>query len=258
MLLDDTTISTRYFFPRRAPIADPFEVVVRGGAVLACHHSAPHANAKTFLHFHGNGEVVADYMGDYVEAINAMGLNVLLAEYRGYGGSTGEPAMASMLGDVDDIVRTLAVPDDQLIVYGRSVGSLYAIELAHRHGGIAGLVIESGIADLLERLLVRVEPRELGVSGEELRTAVAESFDHEAKLGAYLGPLLVIHAQDDDLVDWSHGRRNHQWAGSAQKELLVFQSGGHNALMAANWERYLRGLRRFLTAIGGAGVQPSR
>ncbi len=50
MLLDDTTISTRYFFPRRAPIPDPFEVTVRGGAVLACHRSAPHAHAKTFVH----------------------------------------------------------------------------------------------------------------------------------------------------------------------------------------------------------------
>jgi hypothetical protein len=250
MLLDDTTISTRYFFPRRAPIDDPFEVRAGDGSMLACYHSAPHANAKTFLHFHGNGEVVGDYIPDYVEAINGMGLNVFLAEYRGYGGSTGEPAMQSMLGDVEHIARAVGVPDHELIVYGRSVGSIYAIELAHRRPSIAALIIESGIADVHERLVLRVQPRELGVTADELRAAVAESFDHESKLGRYQGPLLVIHAQDDDLVDWSHAQRNHRWAASEDKELLLFQSGGHNAIMAANWDRYLRGLKRFFDAIG--------
>lgn len=250
MLLDDTTISTRYFFPRRAPIPNPFEVAVDGGAVLACHRSAPHSNARTFLHFHGNGEVVADYIPDYVEAVNAMGLNVVLAEYRGYGGSTGEVAMASMLADVEAIAGAVGVPDETLVVYGRSVGSIYAIELAHRHPRIAGLIIESGIADVHERLILRVRPSELGVSADELRAAVAESFDHEAKLRGYGGPLLVIHCEDDELVDITHARRNFSWASSADKELLVFESGGHNALMARNWPAYVAAIERFVANAG--------
>ena len=53
-----------------------------------------------------------------------------LAEYRGYGGSTGEPSLVAMLDDVDAIFSALGRPAGELVVYGRSIGSIYAIEFA--------------------------------------------------------------------------------------------------------------------------------
>ena len=249
MILDHPIIGERYFFPRREQLDQPF-VVECDGAALACYHAPAPAGALTFVHFHGNGEVVADYVPDYADAIAAMGLGVCLVEYRGYGGSTGTPALAAMLDDVDQVVDALALPTRELVVYGRSVGSLYALELAHRHPDLAGLVLESGIADLLERLLLRVTPAELGVTSGALAAAVAERFDHRAKLAGYRGPLLVLHARDDDMVDWSHARKHFDWAASAaaDKELVLFEYGGHNALMSANWPRYLATLEAFVRA----------
>jgi pimeloyl-ACP methyl ester carboxylesterase len=248
MLLDHPTISERYFFPRPSPIANPF-VVACDGAELHCYLSRPHAGAKTFLHFHGNGEVVADYVPDYTDAISKMGVNVCMAEYRGYGGSSGEPALARMLGDVEAVFRSLETEARDLVVYGRSVGALYAIEMAYRHPGIAALVLESGIADLHERLLLRISPEEIGATPSALEAAVEESFDHQRKLAGYRGPLLVVHARDDELVSWSHAQRNHDWAAGTDKELVFFDYGGHNALMAANWPRYLRTLEQFLARV---------
>ncbi len=257
MILDHPIIGERYFFPRPDPIDRPFWVDA-GAARLACHYAASPVGDLTFVHFHGNGEVVADYLPDYVDAILMLGLNVCMVEYRGYGASTGVPALGAMLDDADAVIDALGVPAARLIVYGRSVGSLYALELASRHPEIAGLVLESSIADLHERLLLRVTPDELGVTDRALAAEIAERFDHRAKLAGYRGPLLVMHAVDDDLVDPAHGQRHFQWAGSAEddKQLVLFDYGGHNALIAANWPRYLGTLEEFVTRVRGRRETP--
>jgi hypothetical protein len=95
MLLDHPVLSQRLFFPRRDRPADPF-LVECGGAQLACLRRARHPGAGTLLHFHGNGEVVADYAGDFADWVLDLGANVCLAEYRGYGASDGTPAWASL------------------------------------------------------------------------------------------------------------------------------------------------------------------
>jgi pimeloyl-ACP methyl ester carboxylesterase len=255
VILDHPIISERYFFPRADAIDQPF-VVNCDGAKLACYLARQPGAKKTFVHFHGNGEVVADYLPDYTGVVAAMNVNVCMVEYRGYGGSTGTPELARMLDDVDRVFAALGVAESDLFVYGRSVGSLYAVELAHRHPGIAGLILESSIADLHERLLLRVSPEELGVTGDELAAEVASHFDHRAKLGAYKNPLLVMHARDDELVDWSHAQRHHDWAGSAKKELVYFDYGGHNALMGANWPRYVSTLEEFVVRLSGGYPKP--
>ena len=255
MILDHPIISERYFFPRADAIDHPF-VVSCDGAQLACYLARQPTAKKTFVHFHGNGEVVADYLPDYTGVIASMNVNVCMVEYRGYGGSSGRPELARMLDDVDCVLAALGAAASDIIVYGRSVGSLYAVELAHRHPDIAGLILESSIADLHERLLLRVTPAELGVTAGELASAVASRFDHRAKLAAYENPLLVMHARDDELVDWTHAQRHHDWAGSAKKELLYFDYGGHNALMGANWPRYVSTVEEFVVRLCGGYPKP--
>jgi len=58
-----------------------------------------------------------------------------------------------MLGDGEAAINAAGIKPERAIALGRSIGSLYAIELAHRQPTLAGLIIESGIADPLERFL---------------------------------------------------------------------------------------------------------
>jgi pimeloyl-ACP methyl ester carboxylesterase len=245
-LLDDPILSQRYFFPRpeRPPAVVPVEV---DGATLACAAHRPHGgDAPLLVHFHGNGEVVADYLPDVAEAYAAAGLDTFFVEYRGYGGSTGAPSLVRMLADVAPVLDGLGVPPEQLVVYGRSVGSIYAIEAAHRRPAIRGLVLESGIADPLERVLLRVHPRELGVEPEELARETALHLDHRKKLSAYPGPVLVMHASHDHLVDRTHAERNARWA--QRSELVLFPRGDHNSILSENLKAIVSALQRFTAA----------
>src|SRR5438093_9808455 len=194
-ILDHPTLSSRYFSPRREAPPDIFWVDCKE-ARLACAYVAPHPGALTLVHFHGNGEVVADCLPEFAAGLTALGVNVFFVEYRGYGASSGEPGLACLLDDVPAVVKALPVTPSQLVAFGRSLGSLYAIELVHRFPETAGLIIESGIADPLERILLRVRPEELGTTATELADEVGARLDPKATLNAYTGPGPVLPAKD--------------------------------------------------------------
>src|SRR5512138_588972 len=252
-LLDHPLVAARYFFPRRAFIPEP-RWVDAGDARLACalrRTDAP--DPLTVVHFHGNGEVVADWLEDgLADAITGrLGCDLLLAEYRGYGLSTGAPRLGRMLDDVEAIVRAAGVPPERIVLFGRSVGSIFAIEAAARFPSAAGLVLESGIADVLERLLLRVEPEEVGATAAAFEAAVAARLDHRAKLAAYPGPVLVMHALHDDLVPAAHARRLAEWA-AGPVILKLFEHGDHNSLLAANACAYLAAVAELVALAGGS------
>lgn len=243
-LLDHPLISERYFFPRAGSFADPFWVEC-DGARLACSYHELDPKARTLVHFHGNGEIVDDWQGDFVRFVQQMGCNCFLAELRGYGQSSGEPQLGQMIKDVVPTIKALGRAEEDLILFGRSVGSIFAIEAAARFPNAAGLILESGVADVLERLLLRVDPSELGASGAELRQVIEQNLNHQAKLARYPGPVLVLHTQNDGLVDVSHGQRLHDWA-PGNKQLQIFPQGDHNSIMFVNAREYFSLLQQFI------------
>ena len=245
-LLDHRLISRRYFFPIVQPFPDPWMVDVPG-ARLACARHVFDPVAPTVLHFHGNGEVVDDYLPWLPALMADLGANLVLAEYRGYGGSTGDPRLAEMLSDGPAIFDALGLPPEKVIAFGRSLGSLYAMHLAAARPGLAGLIIESGIADVLERLLLRVTPEALGGTLEQLEAAVTTHLSPRAWLTRHHGPSLFLHASRDDLVSVEHARCLHGWAREP-KRLVLFEHGDHNSIFAANRAAYCHALGEFLEA----------
>lgn len=243
-LLNHPLLSARYFYPWPNRFDDPF-FVEGDGFRLGCRYRRVDPAAPTVIHFHGNGETVADYVGAFEERIAAMGVNVLLAEYRGYGMSSGEPALAGMLADVELIVRASGTDPERIVFFGRSLGSLYAAHGAGLFPRAAGLILESGIADPLERTLMRVEPWQLDTDHATLQGAVERELDQRGKLAAFGGRTLVMHARLDDLVAVSHGEQLYAWANEP-KELLVFERGDHNTIMPANEDAYFAAVAALL------------
>lgn len=245
---DHPVVTTRYFFPRREPVAPRLEVQAADGSPLACLDARLAGADRTVLHFHGNGEVAGDHVG-HVPRFHALGVGVVFAEYRGYGASGGTPVLAGMLADVECVLDALELPPERVVVFGRSIGSIYALEAVRRRPGLAGLILESGIADVLERIVLRADPRELGSSMEELRAEAARLFDHRAKISGYPGPSLILHAEGDHLVEIAHAERNHAWAREGRSKLVRFPRGDHNSILFANEEDYWREVGEFLAGL---------
>lgn len=252
-ILDHQAISGCYLFPQRRCVDRPFIVKV-SGAELACYRKVIDPDNFTLVHFHGNGEVVADYVPWMADVFSDLGLNSLFVEYRQYGASTGKAQLVAMLGDGEAVLAAAGIAPQKAIAFGRSIGSLYAIELVHRQPAIAGLIIESGIADPSQRFLAYADLAGTGVSESEVYAEARRRFDHKLKLSGYQNPLLVMHAEQDDLINVSHAERNYQWSASSQKRLLRLPYGDHNSIMERNHKEYLNALREFAATVTGCSL----
>ncbi|MCO6456652.1 MAG: alpha/beta hydrolase, partial [Pirellulaceae bacterium] len=247
-ILDHSAISGHYLFPQPRCVEDPFLVQV-SGAELACHRTVIDPGKYTVVHFHGNGEAVADYIPGMADILADLGLNSMFVEYREYGDSTGEARLVAMLGDGEAAIKASGLAPERVIVFGRSMGSLYAIELAHRQPTIAGLILESGIADPAERFLTYADLTTAGVTEDDVIAEVERHFNHQEKLSKCKNPLLILHAENDGLIDISHAERTYRWASSVQKRLVRFPFGNHNTIFGANAREYVAAIRDFVDAM---------
>ena len=244
-LLNHPLIAERYFYPTRVTPSSRLDIEVEG-AVLSCGWHPVGDDSPTLVFFHGNGETVASWQGIINRPINALGWNLLLAEYRGYGASTGRPHLGELYDDVPAIIRAAGDPE-RTVVMGRSVGSLFAADAVKEFPNLAGLIMESGIADSMERVEMRVTRDELGGTDDEFR-AMQARLDQRPKLAGYTGPTLVMHAKHDNLVPVSHGERLAAWAGGPTT-LRIFDEGDHNTIMWENLEEYFDALAEFLAPL---------
>ena len=251
-VLDRPEILQILFHPRKAPNVPPpagaldKEVAAADGTILGCRFYPAAAEAPHLLFFHGNGEIAADY-DDIGPVYNEFGLGFLVADYRGYGKSTGAPTVSTMLADAHiilDAVRDWMGTQGRtgpLWVMGRSLGSASALELAaSRPGDMAGLVIESGFAHTVSLLA------HLGMDAGSLGIEESAVFSNAEKIAAYKGPALIIHARFDHVIPLDHGRTLYERCPSQNKTLEIIENANHNDILIRAGMDYFRIIRDFI------------
>ncbi|ABA89485.2 hydrolase or acyltransferase, alpha/beta fold family [Syntrophotalea carbinolica DSM 2380] len=248
-ILDHDAISARLFYPWPDPFLDPFYVKGAAGR-LGCWYGNFFPEGMTMFRFHGNGETVREYRDDFSGQVADLKINLLLAEYRGYGMAEGRPLLADMLKDFPAIVEATGVSADRVIFFGRALGSLYAVHAAALYPRAAGLVVESGIADPLELIMERVRPKQMNISPEALRNAVERVFDQRGNLAGFSGRTVIMHTRNDELISVSHGESLYALAGGA-KRLVVFERGYHNNIREVNENAYWGHLREVVRECSG-------
>lgn len=247
-LIDRTGVGQMIFYPRvdrspPPPGAEDLPVEIESGVTIGCRFYPADPALPTVLYFHGNGEVAPDY-DDTAPYYHEAGLNLWVADYRGYGASTGRPSFAALVADAHPVLVHFHATLDELgfsdhrFVMGRSLGSHPAIELAARRPErLAGLIIESGAANL--RRLMRF------FGGGEPSGEVAEMIDrHRAKIAAIRLPALVIHGENDELIPVDHALEFYDGL-MVEKDILIIPRAGHNDILWVGLRQYFEALREF-------------
>lgn len=200
----------------------------------------------TILFFHGNGEIAADY-DDIGPLYNELGINFVVADYRGYGRSNGTPKVSAMMRDAHEIFEYVInwlqanAYKGPLIVMGRSLGSASALELAAVHPSrMNGLIIESGFA-FAEPLL-----QLLGIDTNAIGFDESAGFDNLNKIKTYYGPTLVIHAEFDHIIPFSDGQAFYDASPSPTKRILRINGANHNDIMMRGMGDYLNAVDAFV------------
>ncbi len=186
-------------------------------------HNAP--AIATIIFFHGNGGNISN-VGWVGQRLSSRGFNVLLLDYRGYGRSEGDVAgEQGLYADAEAgyhyVTQTRGVSPESVVLYGQSLGTAVAADLASRRP-CAAIILESGFSsasDLAATVLPWLPRRLHFLSRNRFETA--------RKLAAVKCPVLVTHGDPDDTIPREHGQSLFA-AANEPKKLMMFPGAGHN------------------------------
>jgi uncharacterized protein len=142
------------------------------------------------LYFGGNGEDVGANLHDFDRAFPDRA--IYLVNYRGYGGSTGRPSEAALIGDAEAIYDQLASEHDRIVVMGRSLGTGVATALASSRP-VAGLVLVTPF-DSIANVGAGRYP------WLPVRWLIKDPYDSAARIGKVHAPVLVLIAEHDESI----------------------------------------------------------
>lgn len=199
--------------------------------------------SPSIIFFHGNGEIVSDF-DELGKIYTRMGINFLPVDYRGYGRSTGCPTVTAMMRDshfILDYVRNWLQQSQYtgpLLLMGRSLGSAPALELAASEPeDVQGLIIESGFASVEPLLrLLGLDPGELGLTPEA-------GLANAHKIKSFSKPTLIIHATQDQIIDFSQAETLYANCPSQEKTLVPIPGANHNNIFAVGLETYMQAIQ---------------
>jgi len=203
----------------------------------------------TILFFHGNAELSSEY-DDIASYYHQYSLNFIVADYRGYGLSSGEPNKSNLHSDsiiifkyINSFLKEHSY-NNKKIIMGRSLGSASASEIISRcEDAVDGCIIESGFAT--EVPLMKI----LGIIPNDINYKHEDGFENLRKLANYKGPLFIIHAEIDDIIPLDEAKLIYNDSDSLKKELWIINNANHNNILIHAKGEYFRRIKMFIESI---------
>lgn len=191
------------------------------GERLVSWYAPPAASQPTLLYLHGNAGTLADRV-DRISNYRASGRGVLIMSYRGYSGSTGRPSEAANVADArlafDTLVAWGVSPSD-IIVYGESIGSGIAVQLAASRPA-AALVLDAPYTSI-------VDVGAMHYPYLPARLMMRDRYETLKHLQNVTVPVLVIHGERDAVIPVEMGRKVAASAPGPAR-IVTFPEAGHS------------------------------
>lgn len=192
------------------------------------------ANGVAILFLHGNSGNILSNLGAGI-ALVKQGFKVTIVDYSGFGYSTGEATRENVLKDAESTLEVVAAQagaeGDKLVLYGQSLGGHLAVVVAARHSArLDALVIEGAFSSHKAMAAHR--------RGGLAKAFVSEPYSALESIGEYMGPILVIHSRDDQIVPLEMGQALYKAANEPKSFMEIEQA-------------HLAGLALYAERIGG-------
>jgi uncharacterized protein len=194
---------------------------------------------------HGNGGNLSQFGRPlHYAGLRDLGLNLFAFDYRGYGESEGVPSEAGLYRDAEAAYRylrdTLAVEPSRILLFGHSLGSAVAVELASREPA-AALILDGALTSVIER-------------GQEVypflpvRWIAGSRYASIDKIAEITIPKLFLHAEYDEVIPIAHGRR--LYAAASPPKRFVTLRGGHGDAFEVDSAAYFGSIAQLLAELG--------
>ena len=194
----------------------------------------------TVLVFSGNAGNRA-YRAPLAAALQRHGIQVLLVDYRGYGGNPGTPTQRGLAADSRAarayVLSRTDVDASRVVYFGESLGTAVAVDLAVDHPP-AALVLRSPFTSM-------------GDVGQyhypflPVRLLLRDRFAAIDQIPRVRVPLLVIAGANDRIVPLALSRRVYE-AANLPKTLVVIPNADHNDYELLAGGQMIEAIARFL------------
>lgn len=227
----DTSVPQPAMFA--VPEAEIVSVKTDDGLELRGWYVPPSDDEKpVILMYHGNAGHIgirAFKMRPYIDA----GYGFLMAEYRGYGGNKGTPNEENLYLDGRSYFKYLtdqqALSNDRIVLYGESLGTGVAVQMATEFKGVAAVMLEAPYTSLPD----------VGQNYYFLlpvKLLMKDKFDSLSKIKGIDAPLIILHGEKDMVVPYRFGKRLYEVADEP-KQMESFRHGGHNNLYTVGFQK---------------------
>lgn len=206
----------------KAPWMQWVEVTTQDGLPLKSWYSPPKAGMPTVAFFHGNANSI-EARGPKALPFVQAGYGVLLAEYRGYGGNVGKPTEEGLYMDaraqLNWLLEQQSLQSDHLILYGESLGSGVAVQMAKEYKAKA-LILDvpfSSALDVAQSKFFFIP---------FLSSLMKDHYRSDQKIGAIDIPVLIGLGEKDKIIPARFGKKLFALANEP-KTLKIYKNAGH-------------------------------
>lgn len=172
------------------------------------------------VYFHGNADNLQRW-GQYAVDFTSQGYDVLMADYRGYGKSTGKPNEEILYSDAKQIIQWALknIAHVKLVIYGRSLGA-----------AVASHVATTSPPDLL---ILETPFHQL--SGALYGFPARYNFSNAEFIPKITCKILILHGTSDWVVPLRSARKLEPQL-KPHDQFIIIEGGGHSNLR--NFELY--------------------
>ncbi|XP_068664722.1 uncharacterized protein [Aristolochia californica] len=232
-----TGLLTLSCFPHRENVEVLKLATRRGTEIVAMYVRNPMATS-TLLYSHGNAADLGQMYELFVELSIHLRVNLMGYDYSGYGQSSGKPSEQNTYADIEAAYKCLeenfGAKEEDIILYGQSVGSGPTLDLATRLRRLRAIVLHSPILSGL-RVMYPVK-----------RTYWFDIYKNIDKIPLVNCPVLIIHGTADEVVDCSHGKQ--LWELCKEKYEPLWVKGGNHCDLEV-YPEYIRHLKKFISTV---------
>ncbi|XP_010435655.1 PREDICTED: protein ABHD17C-like [Camelina sativa] len=224
-------------FPHRENVEIVKLPTRRGTEIVGMYVRHPMATS-TLLYSHGNAADLGQMYELFIELSIHLKVNLMGYDYSGYGQSTGKPSEHNTYADIEAVYKcleeTFGSKQEDVILYGQSVGSGPTLDLASRLPQLRAVVLHSPILSGL-RVMYSVK-----------KTYWFDIYKNIDKIPYVDCPVLIIHGTCDEVVDCSHGKQ--LWELCKDKYEPLWVKGGNHCDLE-HYPEYIRHLKKFIATV---------
>ncbi len=228
-------------------------VLIHGWFIKQSSDAETNRSIPTLLYFHGNAGNISNRLPYFQQLFERCKINVIAADYRGYGDSEGSPSEEGLKLDarafLDFVHNHEEIDPEKVIIFGRSLGGAVAIDLAssQAHRRLKGIIIENTFLSVPDIALV-VYPF-LKVLGVFLKKPfITSMWESKKSIGSITCPILFISGERDELIPPEHMKSLYRLCRRAPGTLFCkVKNGGHNDTPIHGGDEYYECMNDFMT-----------